>query len=73
MGGELFSWMEKVKRLRKTKPTRTKQIRFFKIIEFINTDNIVVVTRGKGGWGWGKAEDCKGRIKGNGRRLDLWW
>ena len=50
--------MKKGKELRKKK-------------NLIDTDNSMVITRGKGEWG--DIEGGKGAINGDGRRLDLGW
>ena len=39
--------------------------------KFIDTDNGMVITQGKGCWG--KVEERKGGINGDGRRLDSGW
>ena len=56
MGG----WVKKVKGLSKKKKK-----------PLIDTDNSVVITRGKGGWR--EVEESKEGINGDGRRLGLGW
>ena len=48
-----------------------EEIKENKQITTTDSDNSMVITRGK--WKWRDVEEGKGRVKGDGRRVDLGW